>query len=150
MQRSYQAKCAFPSTENIESYSILKAKYQKRLCERKAEILKELCSNNCNGDLFGALKRITWTSAGHCPPPLMKIDGSHSLDPLLTLKAFSSSFFPITSPNSQFPHNFQSEVLDKVAEPTASFEPISRAEVLISFVYLKPNQSPGTDGCLTE
>ena len=94
LQRSYQAKCTFPSTENIESYSILKAKYQKRLRERKAESWKELCSNNFNGDLFGALKRITGTSAGHCPPPLIKIDGSPSLDPLLTLKAFSSSFFP--------------------------------------------------------
>ena len=67
MQRSYQVKCAYPSAENIESYSLQNANYQKRLRERKTEIRKEFCSNNFDGDLFGALKRITDNSAGHCP-----------------------------------------------------------------------------------
>ena len=31
MQRSCQAKCVFPSAENIESYSHQKANYRKRL-----------------------------------------------------------------------------------------------------------------------
>ena len=45
---------SFPSVENSESYSLHKANYQRRLRERKTESWKEFCTNNFNGDLFGA------------------------------------------------------------------------------------------------
>ncbi len=150
MQRSYQAKCDFPSVENIETYTNMKSKYQKRLLERKVESWKAFCTNNSNGDPFGALKRITETTVSHSPPPLIKIDGAISCDSLLTLKAFSSSFFPKSLSSSQFHHRLESEVLDKMTEPNASFEPISRAEILTAIDCLKANQSPGTDGCPAE
>jgi hypothetical protein len=147
IQRAYKLKCLQRSTVNIETYSSLKSKYQKRLRQRKTESWKDFCMKNFNGDLFGSLKKITGVSSSHGPPPSLSFDGATPLEPNQILLAFSNSFFPNALPNSPLQDNLKKDVLSRFAEQAPSFMLISQADILNAFDSLKPNQSPGTDGC---
>ena len=146
LRRAYQAMVSFPSVENSESYSLHKANYQRRLRERKTESWKEFCTNNFNGDLFGAIRRLADPAANQCPPPLIKINGAPVLDPNETLKAFSDSFFPKAVPNTISQLVLKDEVQTNLAGSIGSYESISKAEVITAIDFLKSTRTPGTDG----
>lgn len=146
MQCPYQAKYALPSEENIQTHSFHKECYKKRLPQRQSESWREFCSNNFKGDLFGSPKKIAGPSPNQYPP-LIKINGAIACDSSQVLKAFSAVFFAKASPNSPSQNAIESEV-SSVTSDSSFFTQILCSEVLSAIDLLKPNQSPGTDGCL--
>ena len=112
LRRAYQAMVSFSSVENSGSYSLHKANYQRRPRQRITESWKEFCTNNFNGDLFRAIRRVADPAANQCSPPLIKINGAPVLDPSEKPLATLSSLKP-------FQTQYHNSILDlKDIQPT--------------------------------
>ena len=90
----YKNRSLLRSPEAELEYRLIKSKYQQALRSHKRASWKDFCSANFNGDIFGALKKITQPPPSNGLPQKLSSLGSVFKSQKQIIQCLADNFFP--------------------------------------------------------
>jgi hypothetical protein len=146
LKDSYKLCRENPSQSNRDSYTRLKAEYQRSLRSAKKESWKSFCTKNLNGDIFGELKKLTISAPSNAHPTELIIDGVSLTDQKDILAAFSSHFFPSNPPDDAIHKAALNSSLSFCVAPLSPEENlVTLSDVKQAFDSVRLSKSAGSD-----
>ena len=151
LRAAYKNRSLLRSPEAELEYRLIKSKYQQALRSHKRASWKDFCSANFNGDIFGALKKITQPPPSNGLPQKLSSLGLVFKSQKQIIQCLADNFFPkqpITLPQHSV---LESEVYRQLnnGPPLDYSPPITQDEIRENLKQLKNTSTPGSDGLST-
>ena len=150
LRKCLKTSCKFPTIENVASYKLAKAAFQRAIRTSKTESFQNFCSTNMNKDLFDCLKRLASHSAAPSIPNKLISNGLPVTNGKEIVDLLANSFFPKEKSLSVSHEATAVSVNRTLTSRHDSGPQITVDEVRLAVSESKANSSPGIDGLAAE